>query len=221
MNECSTGSGFGGVVWAEAVSEENAMRRQARNFMLCGLYRSQRKRSHGRAVRYGGGMKIVPLSSALLAFCGLAVLSLVSSPLVAQTMPPLKRQATPAKVVEEHMAAFSGCDWPRLMAQFPDNVEFFGPNGQVVRGKKALGEMFAQVVKPPSQGGTCGLKVVAEHTFAVGDVINVQWVADSPLLKEPYRGADAYETHDGLMAAQVTTWNPADLKWKVPPTASH
>ena len=163
-------------------------------------------------------MKIVPLSSAVLSFGGLAVLCLVSSPLIGQTMPPLKRQPTPAKVVEEHMAAFSSCDWPRLMAQFPDNVEFFGPNGQVVRGKKALGEMFAQVVKPPSQGGTCGLHIVAEHTFVVGDTINVQWRADSPLLKEPYRGADAYETHDGLMAAQVTTWNPAALKWKVPPT---
>jgi len=164
-------------------------------------------------------MKIVPLSLTLQAFSGLAVMFLVSSPVVAQTMPPLKRQATPAKVVEEHMAAFSSCDWARLMAQFPENVEFFGPNGQVVRGKAALGQMFAQVVKPPSQGGTCGLKVVAEHTFVVGDTINVQWRADSPLLKEPYRGADAYETHDGLMAAQVTTWNPAALKWKVPPTS--
>ena len=115
------------------------------------------------------------------------------------------------------MAAFSSCDWPRLMAQFPDNVEFFGPQGQVVRGKIELGKMFAQVVKPPSQGGTCGLHVVAEHTFVVGDTINVQWRADSPLLKQPYRGADAYETHDGLMAAQVTTWNPNDLQWKTAP----
>jgi SnoaL-like domain len=187
--------------------------------MLCGFYRPQRNRNHEPAVRYGGGMKIVPLSSALLSFSSLAIVFLVSSPLVAQTMPPLKRQATPAKVVEEHMAAFSSCDWPRLMAQFPDNVEFFGPNGQVVRGKAALGKMFAQVVKKPSEGGTCGLSVVAEHTFVVGDTINVQWRADSPLLKEPYRGADAYETHDGLMAAQVTTWNPAELKWKVPPTS--
>lgn len=144
---------------------------------------------------------------------------LIAAPLAAQTMPPLKRQPTPAKVVEAHMAAFSHCDWTGLMEQFPDNVEFFGPNGQVVRGKAALGKMFAQVVKPPSQGGTCGLKIVAEHTFAVGNVINVQWRADSPLLKEPYRGADAYETRDGLMAAQVTTWDPAALKWKVPPMA--
>ncbi len=147
----------------------------------------------------------------------IALCLLPTASLLAQTMPPLHRQPTPAKVVEEHMAAFSACDWQRLMAQFPDNVEFFGPGGQVVRGKAALGKMFRQVVKAPAQGGTCGIKVTAEHVFTVGEVVNVQWRADSPLLREPYRGADAYETHDGLMAAQVTTWNPADLKWKTPP----
>ena len=151
---------------------------------------------------------------------GLTLAFLIAAQLAAQTLPPLKRQLTPAKVVEAHLAVFNNCDWPGLMEQFPDNVEFFAPGGQVVRGKAALGEMFAQVVQPPSQGGSCGLKIVAEHTFVVGDTINVQWRADSPLLKEPYRGADAYETHDGLMAAQVTTWNPAELKWKVPPTAA-
>ncbi len=166
-------------------------------------------------------MQILSHSSCFLAARRLATLCFVCAPLVAQTMPPLKRQPTPTKVVEEHMAAFTGCDWPRLMAQFPENVEFFGPNGQVIHGKAALGQMFAQVVKLPSQGGTCGLKVIAEQTFIVGDVINVQWRADSPLLKETYRGADAYETHKGLMAAQVTTWNPAELKWKVPPTLPH
>ena len=39
------------------------------------------------------------------------------------------------------------------MAQFPDNVEFFAPNGMTVRGRKAVGEMFAKIVKPPAQGG--------------------------------------------------------------------
>jgi hypothetical protein len=129
-------------------------------------------------------------------------------------LPARKTQPTPQKVVEEHMAAFSACDWSRLMAQFPDNVEFFGPNGQVVKGRKALGEMFAQVVKPPSQGGTCGLKVTPEHIFTVGETLNVQWRAEAPFLAEPYRGADAYETHNGLMAAQVTTFDAAALKFK-------
>jgi hypothetical protein len=132
-----------------------------------------------------------------------------SSPLPARV-----RQPTPAKVVAEHMAAFSSCDWKRLMAQFPDDVEFFAPNGVTVRGRKAVGEMFAKIVKPPAQGGTCGLKITTEHTFVVGDVINVQWRADAPFLAEPYRGADAYETKDGLMAAQVTTFNVAALKMK-------
>jgi hypothetical protein len=86
--------------------------------------------------------------------------------------------------------------WPQLSLDNQAESDAF------VRGKAALGQMFAQVVKPPSQGGTCGLKVVPEHTFVVGDTINVQWRADSPLLKEPYRGAVAYETHDGLMAAK-------------------
>jgi hypothetical protein len=124
-----------------------------------------------------------------------------SSPLPARV-----RQPTAAKVVSEHMAAFNACDWKRLMAQFPDDVEFFAPNGVTVRGRKALGEMFAKVVKPPAQGGTCGLNVTTEHTFVVGD--------DAPFLAEPYRGADAYETKDGLMAAQVTTFDAAALKMK-------
>ena len=132
----------------------------------------------------------------------------------AQTLPKQVRRNTPQQVVAEHMAAFSACDWKRLMAQFPDNVEFFAPNGVVVRGRKALGEMFAKVVKPPKEGGTCGLKITAEHTFAVGDVINVQWRAEAPFLAETYRGADAYETKDGLMAAQVTTFDAAALKMK-------
>jgi hypothetical protein len=130
------------------------------------------------------------------------------------TLPPLVRQATPANVVKEHMAAFSACDWKRLMQQFPDNVEFFSPNGVTIRGREALGKMYVQVVKKPSEGGTCGLKVTIEHQFVVGDTINVQWRADAPFLAEPYRGSDAYETKDGLMAAQVTTFDAAQLKMK-------
>ena len=155
--------------------------------------------------------KVMSMAAAIFAAAIVVVPGAIaqSSPLPARV-----RQPTPAKVVAEHMAAFSACDWKRLMAQFPDDVEFFAPNGVTVRGRKALGEMFAKVVKPPAQGGTCGLKVTAEHTFVVGDTINVQWRTEAPFLAEPYRGADAYETKDGLMAAQVTTFDAAALKMK-------
>lgn len=152
-------------------------------------------------------------SAVISLFAAVTAMTLLA---VAQTnsLPERKRQPTPQKVVDEHLAAFNACDWKRLMAQFPDNVEFFAPNGTVVKGREALGRMFAQVVKRPSEGGTCGLKVTPEHVFVVGETVNVQWRADAPFLAEPYRGADAYETHDGLMAAQVTTFDQAALKMK-------
>jgi hypothetical protein len=160
---------------------------------------------------HNGGMN--PLSlHVTVATIAIASLSFASAQ--TRSLPERVTQPTPEKVVAEHLAAFNACDWKRLMAQFPDNVEFFAPDGEVVRGRQALGEMFAKVVKPPSAGGTCGLKVTAEHTFVVGDVVNVQWRADAPFLAEPYRGADAYETKDGLMAAQVTTFDAAALKMK-------
>jgi hypothetical protein len=129
------------------------------------------------------------------------------------TLPKQVRQPTAAKVVAEHMAALDACDWKRIVAQFPDNVQFFSSTG-VVQGRAAVAQMFATVVKPPSQGGICGLKFTPEHTFVVDGVINVQWRADAPFLSEPYRGSDAYETKDGLMAAQVTTFDNSGLKMK-------
>jgi ketosteroid isomerase-like protein len=149
-----------------------------------------------------------------MAIAALSMTFSVSGFAQTKSMPKQVKRAPPEAVVAEHLAAFSTCDWNRLMAQFPEDVEFFSPNGVTVKGREALGEMFAKVVKTPAEGGTCGLKITVEHTFVVGDVVNVQWRADAPFLAEPYRGADAYETKDGLMAAQVTTFDAAALKMK-------
>lgn len=129
-------------------------------------------------------------------------------------LPPLRRQPSPEAVVKEHMAAINACDWRRILAQDPADVEIFSPDGETARGREAVGAMFAQVVKPFREGGICGLKFTVEHTQKVGDTLNVQWRADAPFLAEPYRGADAYETKDGLMQAQVTTFRRADLRTK-------
>ena len=159
--------------------------------------------------RFRGRLAFAKRYALLVAFAPIALA-------LAQTdeMPKRVTQPTAQKVVMEHMAAFNACDWKRLMAQYPDNVEFFSPGGVVVRGRKAVGEMFAKIVKPPAQGGVCGIKVTVEHTFVVDGVFNIQWRADAPFLAEPYRGADAYETKDGLMAAQVTTFDSHALKMK-------
>lgn len=133
----------------------------------------------------------------------------------AQTaLPPLKRQPTPQAVVDEHLDAINKCDWTRLMAQYPDDVQFFLPGGKVVKGRAEVAELFRGFVKPVADGGLCGLKFTPEHVFVVGDTINVAWVGNADFLAEPYRGADAYETKNGLMQAQVTTFDNTQLKLK-------
>jgi hypothetical protein len=150
------------------------------------------------------------------AVCGSMLAVAVATVALAQQakLPPLKRQSSAEAVVQEHMAALNACDWTRILAQDPADVEVFSPDGALAQGREAVGVMFAQAVKPFREGGICGLKFTAEHTRKVGDTLNVQWRADAPFLAQPYRGADAYETKDGLMQAQVTTFKREDLKTK-------
>jgi hypothetical protein len=129
-------------------------------------------------------------------------------------LPELKTQPTPRAVVDEHLDALNRGDWNRLMAQYPDDVEIFLPAGVVIRGREAVGDAFAGMVKPFADGGLFGVTFTAEHVFTVGDTVNLQWKVDAPVLKEPYRGADAYITRDGLLVAQVSTFDMNALRDK-------
>jgi uncharacterized protein (TIGR02246 family) len=131
-----------------------------------------------------------------------------------QHLPQTKPQATPQKVVEEHIAALNACDWTRMMAQYADDVEFLSKDGATVKGRQAIGEMFHKALMPPAKGGQCGMKLIAEHIKVVGGTVNVVWRAEAPFFSEPYRGSEAFETRDGLLAAQVTTWDPSAIKMK-------
>ena len=157
----------------------------------------------------------IRLSAIVVAISAAVLTAQTAKP--AATLPPMpvmQKQATPQAVVTEHMDALNKCDWKRLMAQYPDDVEIFLPGGDVRKGRAKVGEMFTGFVSAPKDGGLCGLTFKAESTFVVGTTINVQLVATAPFLAEPYRGADAYVTRDGLMAAQVTTFDGAALKKK-------
>lgn len=128
------------------------------------------------------------------------------------TMPDFKPQPTPRAVVDEHLDALNQGNWNRLMAQYPDDVEIFLPDGVVIRGRQAVGDAFGGLVKPFTDGGIFGVTFTPEHVFTIGDTVNVQWKADADFLKEPYRGADAYVTRKGLLAAQVSTFDMERLK---------
>lgn len=132
----------------------------------------------------------------------------------AQQLPAQKPQPTPEKVIAEHFAAFNACDWSRLMAQYADDMTFFSKDGATVRGRVAIGEMFKGVLEPPSRGGQCGVKLTPLHIKVVGSTVNVVWRADAPFFTKPYLGSEAFETRNGLLAAQVTTWDPSALPMK-------
>jgi len=92
------------------------------------------------------------------------------------------------------------------MAQYPPDYQLNLPDGVVVKGSEEAGKLFANFVKPHDQGGLCGMKFTPEQTSVVGETLNIQWKAEADFLAEPYKGSDAYETHDGLMVAMVSTF---------------
>ncbi len=128
-------------------------------------------------------------------------------------LPPLKKQSSPQKVLDEHLDALNKCDWNRLMAQYPEGVEIHLPNGQMIKGRQKVGELFVGFCKPQPDG-LKGLQFKTISSYKVGNTLNVMWEATAPFLAEPYRGSDAYVTHNGYMAAMVTTFDGAGLKFK-------
>jgi hypothetical protein len=149
-----------------------------------------------------------------LTLTGIFLLSIALSTAAAQNLPPKKAQPTPEKVIAEHIAALNACDWNRLMAQYDDDIVFLRKDGVIIQGREAVGKMFRDSLKNPSQGGLCGRKLTPEHTFVVGNTVNVVWRVEAPFFAETYRGAEAFETRNGLLAAQVTTWDPSAVKMK-------
>ena len=129
-------------------------------------------------------------------------------------LPQLKKQPTPQAVLDEHLAALNACDWNRLLAQFPNNAQINLPNGAVVSGREAIGQMFAALCKDPKNGGLKGLHFETERGRWIGGTFATQWIATAPFLAEAYRGSDAYITRGGYLQAIVTTFDGAALKVK-------
>ena len=63
----------------------------------------------------------------------------------------------------------------------------------------------------PFPDGLEGIQFTELSSWAVGKSVIVQWRADADFLCGPYLGADAYLTKNGLLAAQVATFDGADL----------
>ncbi|MEM1362226.1 MAG: nuclear transport factor 2 family protein [Pseudomonadota bacterium] len=143
-----------------------------------------------------------------------AVATLAHAQDAERKLPPLVTQPNAELVTFEHIEALNACDWDRLMAQYPEEVLIILPNGVWVEGRSNIGDVFAGFCTPRADGGFQGATFIAEKVKTVGDTVNVSWRVEADWLAEPYKGADAYVTHDGLMYVQVTTFDPADMKFK-------
>ena len=153
---------------------------------------------------------------ALVARCAIAAaLFALPAPVWSQaTLPELKKQPSAQAVLAEHLDALNHCDWNRIVAQYPDDAQINLPGGTIIKGRKAIGDLFAGFCKDPKDGGLKGINFAAEQSTPIGDVFVTQWVATAPFLAEPYKGSDAYITKDGYMQAIVTTFDGAALKMK-------
>src|SRR5258708_7471341 len=143
-----------------------------------------------------------------------ALVSGVVSALAQTNLPHLKKQPSAQAVLNEHLDALNHCDWDRIVAQYPDDAQINLPGGAVVKGRAAIGDLFAGFCKDPKDGGLNGINFKVEQSTTIGDTFATQWVATAPFLVEPYKGSDAYITKDGLMQAMVTTFDGAALKMK-------
>jgi ketosteroid isomerase-like protein len=68
-------------------------------------------------------------------------------------LPELKKQPTAQAVLDQHFAALNACDWDRLLAQYPEDAQINLPNGMIVKGRVAIGALFAGFCKDPNEGG--------------------------------------------------------------------
>ncbi|WP_299549079.1 nuclear transport factor 2 family protein [uncultured Tateyamaria sp.] len=132
----------------------------------------------------------------------------------ATAMPSYTLQPNAEMVTFEHIDALNACDWDRLMAQYPEEVLIILPNGAWVEGRPAVGEVFKGFCTERAEAGFLGATFIAEKVKTVGDTVNVSWRVEADWLAEPYKGADAYVTRDGLMYVQVTTFDPADMNFR-------
>ena len=145
------------------------------------------------------------------------IFAILAGALAAQAqmkLPDLKKQPSAQAVLDEHFAALNKCDWNRLLAQYPEDAQINLPNGTIVKGRAAIGDLFAGFCKEPKDGGLNGIQFAVEHSTTIENTFATQWVATAPFLAEPYRGSDAYITHDGFMQAMVTTFDGSALKMK-------
>ena len=67
----------------------------------------------------------------------------VENPNTGEVSDTLIPQANAYETYAEHIRVLNECDWVGLMAQYPEDAEIHLAGGTVVKGRQAIGDLFA------------------------------------------------------------------------------
>jgi hypothetical protein len=116
-------------------------------------------------------------------------------------------------LVDAHIAALRACDADALVAGYTADAKLFFPDGTVVQGRSALQELYDGFVKPPAEGGLCGLDARPVDRFTRGRTTFVKFEVTAPFLAEPYFSTDAYVFKGRKIVSEVSTFDSTKLKF--------
>lgn len=117
-------------------------------------------------------------------------------------------------LVREHIKALSDCDADALVAGYTRNATLFFPDGVVVQGRTALQELYDGFVKPPTEGGLCGLQADPLQYWIRGRTAFVKFEVTAPFLAKPYFSTDGYVFKGNKIAAEMSTFDGSKLVFK-------
>src|SRR5690349_887439 len=89
-------------------------------------------------------------------------------------------------LVAAHGKALAECSAEGLVNGYTADATLFFPDGVVVKGRKALTELYEGFVKPPSEEGLCGLKAAPVLEWESGGTSFVKFKVTAPFLAKPY-----------------------------------
>jgi hypothetical protein len=117
-------------------------------------------------------------------------------------------------VVAEHIDAVEDCDAERLVAGYAKDAKLFFPDGVVVQGRARLTELYEGFVKPPDQGGLCGITATPEDRYRRGKTVFVKFRVEAPFLAKEYFSTDGYVIANGKIQSEMSTFDASKLVFK-------
>jgi hypothetical protein len=117
-------------------------------------------------------------------------------------------------LVAAHGKALAECSAEGLVDGYTADATLFFPDGVVVKGRKALTELYEGFVKPPSEEGLCGLKAKPVLEWESGATSFVKFKVTAPFLAKPYFSTDGYVFKGGKIAAEMSTFDATKLEFK-------